>query len=105
MKKEWRSILRTGCGFSRVQQLMREHSNWRGCLRREFIPFAVVAGEKATEENELADLAYTYMATGLVKGILPGEDGGRIVQPHVFVALFLYEAVKMAYDEMVNEED
>lgn len=74
-------------------------------LAEEFIPFAVVAGEKATEENELADLAYTYMATGLVKGILPGEDGGRIVQPHVLVALFLYEAVKMAYDEMVNEED
>ncbi|WP_432363648.1 DUF2529 family protein [Sporosarcina sp. UB5] len=75
-------------------------------LAEQFIPFAVVAGEKATEENELADLAYTYMATGVVKGILPGEDiGSRIVQPHVLVALFLYEAVKMAYDEMVRDED
>ncbi|WP_252501918.1 DUF2529 family protein [Sporosarcina sp. Marseille-Q4943] len=75
-------------------------------LAEQFIPFAVVAGEKATEDNELADLAYTYMATGVVKGILPGEDiGSRIVQPHVLIALFLYEAVKMAYDEMVNEED
>lgn len=75
-------------------------------LADQFIPFAVVAGEKATEDNELADLAYTYMATGVVKGILPGEDlGSRIVQPHVLVTLFLYEAVKMAYDEMVSEED
>lgn len=75
-------------------------------LADKFIPFAVVAGEKATEENMLADLAYTYMATGVVKGILPGEDvGSRIVQPHVMVTLFLYEAVKIAYDEMVREED
>lgn len=75
-------------------------------LAEQFIPFAVVAGEKATEDNELADLSYTYMATGVTKGILPGEElGSRIVQPHVLVALFLYEAVKMAYDEMVNDEE
>ncbi|MDW0116406.1 DUF2529 family protein [Sporosarcina thermotolerans] len=73
-------------------------------LADKFIPFAVVAGEKANDENELADLAYTYMSTGVVKGILPGNDGGRIVQPHLMVALFLYEAVKMAYDEMIFED-
>jgi DNA-binding MurR/RpiR family transcriptional regulator len=75
-------------------------------LARKFIPFAVVTSEKATEDNELADLAYTYMATGFLKGILPGEDiGSRIVQPNLLVALFLYEAVKMAYDEMVSDEE
>lgn len=75
-------------------------------LAEKFIPFAVVASEKATEDNELSDLAYTYMAIGVTKGILPGEDlGSRIVQPHLLAALFLYEAVKMAYDEMVNDED
>lgn len=75
-------------------------------LAEQFIPFAVMAGEKAeVEDNALADLAYTYIATGVLKGILPDETGGRIVQPHVFVALFLYEAVKMAYDEMVFGED
>ncbi|HEX5563533.1 MAG TPA: DUF2529 family protein [Sporosarcina sp.] len=37
---------------------------------------------------------------------MPGEElGSRIVQPHLMAALFLYEAVKMAYDEMVSEED
>ncbi|WP_317944536.1 DUF2529 family protein [Sporosarcina saromensis] len=82
----------------RALQLARE-------LADQFIPFAVVAGEKAVEGNELAELAYTYMATGLVKGILPADDGSRIVQPHLLVALFLYEAVKMAYDEMIFEED
>lgn len=75
-------------------------------LAGQFIPFAVVAAEKATDDNKLADLAYTYMATGVTKGILPGEDiGSRIVQPNLLAALFLYEAVKMAYDEMVSEED
>lgn len=74
-------------------------------LAEQFIPFAVVAGEKAVDGNELAELAYTYMATGLVKGILPAEDGTRIVQPHLLIALFLYEAVKMSYDEMIFEED
>lgn len=75
-------------------------------LAKQFIPFAVMAGEKAnTDGNELADLAYTYMATGVTKGILPNDVGERIVQPHLFVALFLYEAVKMAYDEMVFGED
>lgn len=74
-------------------------------LSEQFIPFSVIAGEKAVIENELADLAYTYITTGLVKGILPADDGSRIVQPHLLVALFLYEAVKMAYDEMIFEED
>ncbi|MDN4606021.1 DUF2529 family protein [Sporosarcina highlanderae] len=73
-------------------------------LAEKFIPFAVVAGEKLSDENELADLAYTYMSTGVVKGILPGNDGGRIVQPHLMAALYLYEAVKMAYDEMIFED-
>lgn len=75
-------------------------------LAEQFIPFAAVAAEKATEENALADLAYVYMSTGVLKGILPGEEiGSRIVQPNLLAALFLYEAVKMAYDEMVSEED
>lgn len=75
-------------------------------LSERFIPFAGMAGEKADADgNALADLAYTYMATGVSRGILPDDVGGRIVQPHLFVALFLYEAVKMAYDEMVSGED
>ena len=74
-------------------------------LSDQFIPFAVTAGEKADEQNELSDLAYTYISTGLTKGLLPGPTGERIVQPHALAALFIYEAVKMAYDEMVSDED
>ena len=74
-------------------------------LADQFIPFAVTAGEKADEQNELSDLAYTYISTGLTKGLLPGPTGERIVQPHALAALFIYEAVKMAYDEMVSDED
>ena len=72
-------------------------------LDDEFIPFAVVSSQKA-EDNELAERATTYISTGLTRGLLPGEDGKRIVEPHAMVALFVYEAVKISYDEMVLEE-
>ena len=83
-----------------------EHAlNWRDLLADRFIPFAAIAAEKPGEDNELEDLAYTYISTGLTRGLLPGENGERIVQPHAMAALFVYEAVKLAYDEMISEED
>lgn len=72
-------------------------------LAVDFIPFAVVTPEKG-EESELFDLAMTYISTGLTRGLLPGENGERIVQPHALAALFIYEAVKIAYDEMLIDE-
>ncbi|NYF23473.1 DUF2529 family protein [Sporosarcina sp. JAI121] len=74
-------------------------------LADSFIPFAVLAAEKPGNGNELEDLAYTYISTGLTRGLLPDDKGGRIVQPHALAALFVYEAVKLAYDEMVSDED
>lgn len=74
-------------------------------LAERFIPFAALAADKSAEDNELEDLAYTYIATGLTRGLLPSDTGERIVQPHVLAALFVYEAVKLAYDEMVSDED
>lgn len=72
-------------------------------LAEQFIPFGALAAEKPDDDNELADLAYTYISTGLMKGLLPGENGERIVQPHALAALFVYEAVKLVYDEMLGE--
>ena len=74
-------------------------------LADRFIPFAALAAEKPGDDNALEDLAYTYVATGLTRGLLPSENGERIVQPHAMAALFVYEAVKLAYDEMISEED
>lgn len=74
-------------------------------LADRFIPFAALAAEKPGDDNVLEDLAYTYVATGLTRGLLPSENGERIVQPHAMAALFVYEAVKLAYDEMISEED
>lgn len=71
-------------------------------LAEDFIPFAVVAPE-TDENNELADLAMTYISTRLTRGLLPGDDGRRIVQPHGLAALFIYEAVKISYDEMLTD--
>lgn len=70
-------------------------------LASNHIPFAAVATEEASDENELSSLASTYIYTNLTKGILPGDDGARIVQPHTVAVLFVYEAVKIIYDEML----
>ncbi|GLC87952.1 DUF2529 domain-containing protein [Lysinibacillus piscis] len=74
-------------------------------LSQNFIPFAAVASEIADEENPLADLAYTYISTRVRGGLLPNEQGERIVVPHTIAALFIYEAIKISYDEMLQPED
>jgi hypothetical protein len=74
-------------------------------LAERCIPFAALAAEKPGADNELEDLAYTYISSGLTRGLLPTDDGERIVQPHALGALFVYEAVKIAYDEMVLDDD
>lgn len=72
-----------------------------------FIPFAVVASEVASDENVLSELAYTYISMKIRGGILPHPTnlGERIVFPYLIAALFIYEAIKMEYDEMVGEKD
>lgn len=74
-------------------------------LSAEFIPFSVLAAENHNDENELANLAYTYISLKLTKGILPAEDGSRIVLPYALSAMFVYEAVKMKLDEILLSED
>jgi hypothetical protein len=74
-------------------------------LAERFIPFAALSADKSGDGNALEDLSYTYVSTGLTRGLLPGDNGERIVQPHAMAALFVYEAVKLAYDEMVTDED
>ena len=77
-------------------------------LYDEFIPFAVVTSEKEEAEgNDLANLAYVYVSLTIRGGILPHPTnlGERIVFPHLMGALYVYEAIKMEYDEMVGEDD
>lgn len=74
-------------------------------LNNDFIPFAAVASEEASVENPLADLAYTYISTRIRGGLLPNDSGERIVVPHTIAALFIYEAIKMAYDEMLSLDE
>ncbi|QDQ01247.1 DUF2529 domain-containing protein [Lysinibacillus fusiformis] len=74
-------------------------------LNNSFIPFSAVASEVATTENLLAELAYTYISTRMRGGLLPNDLGERIVVPHAMAALFIYEAVKIAYDEMLGLDE
>ncbi|GKV69132.1 hypothetical protein NCCP2716_16300 [Sporosarcina sp. NCCP-2716] len=65
--------------------------------------FAVVADVPASAENELSELADVYVATGITKGLLPDDTGNRVVLPYLFAALFVAEAVKLSYDEMLMD--
>lgn len=74
-------------------------------LNEAFIPFAAVASEVASADNPLADLAYTYISTRIRGGLLPNDSGERIVVPHALAALFIYEAIKIAYDEILSIDE
>lgn len=75
-------------------------------LSDSFIPFSAVASEVASEENELSELAYTYVSMKVRGGILPHPEklGERIIIPYIFAGLYIYEAIKMEYDEMVGDD-
>lgn len=64
-----------------------------------------MASEVANNENPLADLAYTYISTRMRGGLMPNDLGERIVVPHAIAALFIYEAVKVIYDEMLGLDE
>ena len=73
-------------------------------LSERFIPFAATASEhEDSEGNELAGLATVYTSLGVKKGLLPAEDGGRTVLPHALAGLFIYEAVRLDYVELLAE--
>lgn len=74
-------------------------------LYEQFIPFSVIAPEKANESNELCELAYTYISMNIRGGILPHPTklGERIVVPYVMAGLFIYEAIKLYYIEIVDD--
>lgn len=76
-------------------------------LYDNFIPFSVVASEVANEENVLSELSYSYVSMKIRGGILPHPTklGERIVFPHLIAALYVYEAIKMSYDEMISDGD
>ena len=75
-------------------------------LSDAFIPFSAVASEVASDENLLSELAYTYISLKVRGGLLPHPEkiGERIVFPHLFAALYVYEALKIEYDEMVEDD-
>lgn len=76
-------------------------------LNEAFIPFAAVASEVASDKNELSELAYTYISLKIRGGILPHSTkiGERIVMPHLMGGLYVYEAIKMEFDEMIADTD
>ncbi|HIX43747.1 hypothetical protein QI30_12190 [Kurthia sp. 3B1D] len=75
-------------------------------LYDQFIPFAVITSEKEADAGKMADLAYVYVSLKMKQGLIPNDIGERIVVPHLLAALYLYEAIKVHYDDMLfNDEE
>lgn len=76
-------------------------------LSEQFIPFAAIASEVQDAQNELSDLAYTYISMHVRGGLIPHPTRltERTVFPHLHAALFIYEAIKLNYDEMLEDVD
>ena len=76
-------------------------------LYDRFIPFSVVSSEPQSDTNELSELAYTYVSMKIRGGLLPHPTklGERVVIPYLMAALFIYEAIKLNYDEMISDDD
>ncbi len=75
-------------------------------LYNQFIPFSVVSSEPQDDNNKLSELAYTYVSMKIKGGLLPHpyKLGERIVVPYLMAALFIYEAIKLNYDEMLSSD-
>lgn len=74
-------------------------------LSDRFIPFSALAADKASEENVLSELAYTYVSLGFAKGLLPTDTGERVVLPYALAGLFVYEAVLLEVRDMTLGSD
>lgn len=74
-------------------------------LEEQGIPFVAVAGLVAAEGHSLADLADVFIDTKLTKGLLPGENGDRTGFPASMAALYIYFAMKLTVDEILQELD
>lgn len=67
-------------------------------LAESNVPFAML-----TAQSHDNDCASVFLSMGIDKGLLPGDEGQRIVIPHALGALYVYHAVKMTIDEMLAE--
>lgn len=76
-------------------------------LYDSFIPFSVVSSDPQSDTNELSELAYTYVSMKIRGGIIPHPTklGERVIIPYLMAALFIYEAIKLNYDEMISDDE
>lgn len=73
-------------------------------LHEQFVPFAAIAPPTADVDNALADVSYTYVATHVHRGLLPTEEMTRTVFPHSIATLYIFEAIRLAYEEMLRDD-
>ncbi|KMY55690.1 hypothetical protein AC623_18570 [Bacillus sp. FJAT-27231] len=74
-------------------------------LEERGIPFVAVAGLILEEKDSLYELADVFIDTKVTKGLLPSENGGRTGFPSSLAALYIYFALKLTIDEILQEQD
>jgi uncharacterized phosphosugar-binding protein len=82
----------------------KEAVNAASALIERGIPFAAVSSVLEKEETgDLTDLADVHIDLGLIKGLLPDEEGGRFGFPSSILGLFVYFCLKFTIDEILAE--
>lgn len=75
-------------------------------LRGQHVPFVAVSqGVTAEEEGKpnLAEIADVHIDIKATRGLVPNEDGTRSGLPTLAAALFAYQGIILAVDEILRE--
>ncbi|KKB44904.1 DUF2529 domain-containing protein [Bacillus thermotolerans] len=87
--------------FANDPEALEAAASWR----EADIPFVAIAGSLPKEENRLAELADVFIDTHLVNGLLPDDTGGRTGFPSSLAALYIYFALKLTIDEILEDQE
>ncbi|MDQ0214170.1 putative phosphosugar-binding protein [Oikeobacillus pervagus] len=69
------------------------------------IPFAAISTSIENDAPSLATLADVHIDLGLSKGLIPNDEGERVGYPASIAALYVYFALKLAMDEILEDND
>ncbi|WP_253718592.1 DUF2529 family protein [Weizmannia acidilactici] len=67
------------------------------------IPFIAVAGKTETDGEDLESLSDVFIQTHVARGLIPGENGGRVGFADTMAATFIYYGLQFAIDEMMAD--
>ncbi len=66
-------------------------------------PFVAISGKVQTDEEDLSSLADVHIHSGVLKGLIPGEDFERVGFASSMAATYIYYGLKFTIDEILAD--